>query len=137
MRTIVRDKEDVYISKRGASTPYLDDNGYPTGESVITYGEIKKYSLRVSLLKSYADIQVYGADAKELRKIVESTDILKASDIGYLDLVWVGKVPEYYGETIPVNTPPSALDNNFIVTEKPEITPRQIVVMIKSVVANG
>ena len=137
MRTIVRDKEDVYISKRGESVPYLDDNGYPTGESVVTYGEIKKYSLRVSLVNSYADIQLYGADAKELRKIIESTDVIDASDIGYLDLVWIKKVPEHYGEAMPVTTPPSVLDNNFIVTEKPEITPRQIVVMLKSVVANG
>lgn len=137
MRTIVRYRQDVYVSKRGASVPYLDDNGYPTGESVVTYGEIKKYSLRVSLVNSYADIQIYGADAKELRKIVESVDVIDASDIGYLDLVWVGKVPEHYGEAIPTTTPPTPLDNNYVVSEKPEITPRQIVIMLKSVVANG
>ena len=137
MRTIVRDRQDVYICRKTTSVPYLDDNGYPTGESIPTYGIITKYSLRVSLVNSYADIQLYGADAKELRKIVESVDVISADDISYLDLVWVGKVPEYYGQAIPTTIPPTALDNNYVVSEKPEITPRQIVVMLKSVVANG
>lgn len=137
MRTIVRDRQDVYVSKRGGFVPYLDDNGYPTGESIPTYGIIKKYSLRVALVKSQAEIQLYGADAREMRKIVDSTDVIGIDDISHLDLVWIGKVPEHYGEAIPTSTPPVALDNNYVVSEKPYATPRQIVIMLKSVVENG
>ena len=92
MRSRVRYREDVYICKRGASVPYLDDNGYPTGESIVTYGEIIKYSLLVALVDSDAEITLYGAEAKDMRKISESIEVIDASDIGYLDLVWIGVV---------------------------------------------
>ena len=137
MRSRVRYREDVYICKRGASVPYLDDNGYPTGESIVTYGEIVKYSLLVALVDSDAEITLYGAEAKDMRKISESIEVIDDTDIGYLDLVWVGKVPAAYVEGITPTVPPTPLDNNFIVSEKPEITPRQIVIMLKSVVENG
>ena len=137
MRSRVRYREDVYICKRGASVPYLDDNGYPTGESIVTYGEIVKYSLLVALVDSDAEITLYGAEAKDMRKISESIEVIDDTDIGYLDLVWIGKVPAAYVEGITPTVPPTPLDNNFIVSEKPEITPRQIVIMLKSVVENG
>ena len=137
MRSRVRYREDVYICKRGASVPYLDDNGYPTGESIVTYGEIVKYSLLVALVDSDAEITLYGAEAKDMRKISESIEVIDDTDIGYLDLVWIGKVPAAYVEGITPTVPPTALDNNYVVSEKPEITPRQIVIMLKSVVENG
>ena len=137
MRSRVRYREDVYICKRGASVPYLDDNGYPTGESIVTYGEIVKYSLLVALVDSDAEITLYGAEAKDMRKISESIEVIDDTDIGYLDLVWIGKVPAAYVEGITPTVPPTPLDNNFIVSEKPEITPRQITIILKSVIDNA
>ena len=137
MRSRVRYREDVYICKRGASVPYLDDNGYPTGESIVTYGEIVKYSLLVALVDSDAEITLYGAEAKDMRKISESIEVIDASDIGYLDLVWIGKVPAAYVEGITPTVPPTPLDNNYIVSEKPRITPRQITITLKSVIDNA
>lgn len=137
MRSRVRYREDVYICKRGASVPYLDDNGYPTGESIVTYGEIVKYSLLVALVDSDAEITLYGAEAKDMRKISESIEVIDDTDIGYLDLVWVGKVPAAYVEGITPTVPPTPLDNNYIVSEKPRITPRQITIILKSVIDNA
>lgn len=137
MRSRVRYREDVYICKRGASVPYLDDNGYPTGESIVTYGEIVKYSLLVALVDSDAEITLYGAEAKDMRKISESIEVIDASDIGYLDLVWIGKVPTDYVDGITPTTPPTPLDNNYIVSEKPIVTPRQITITLKSVIDNA
>lgn len=137
MRTRVRYREDVYICKRGSSVPYLDDNGYPTGESIVTYGEIVKYSLLVALVDSDAEITLYGAEAKDMRKISESIEVIDDTDIGYLDLVWVGKVPAAYVEGITPTVPPTPLDNNYIVSEKPRITPRQITIILKSVIDNA
>lgn len=137
MRSRVRYREDVYICKRGASVPYLDDNGYPTGESIVTYGEIVKYSLLVALVDSDAEITLYGAEAKDMRKISESIEVIDDTDIGYLDLVWIGKVPTAYVEGITPTVPPTPLDNNYIVSEKPRITPRQITIILKSVIDNA
>lgn len=137
MRSRVRYREDVYICKRGASVPYLDDNGYPTGESIVTYGEIVKYSLLVALVDSDAEITLYGAEAKDMRKISESIEVIDDTDIGYLDLVWIGKVPAAYVEGITPTVPPTPLDNNYIVSEKPRITPRQITIILKSVIDNA
>lgn len=137
MRSRVRYREDVYICKRGASVPYLDDNGYPTGESIVTYGEIVKYSLLVALVDSDAEITLYGAEAKDMRKISESIEVIDDTDIGYLDLVWIGKVPAAYVEGITPTVPPTPLDNNYIVSEKPIITPRQITIILKSVIDNA
>ena len=137
MRSRVRYREDVYICKRGASVPYLDDNGYPTGESIVTYGEIVKYSLLVALVDSDAEITLYGAEAKDMRKISESIEVIDDTDIGYLDLVWIGVVPEHYGGAIPTTSPPTPLDNNYIVSEKPIVTPRQITITLKSVIDNA
>ena len=137
MRSRVRYREDVYICKRGASVPYLDDNGYPTGESIVTYGEIVKYSLLVALVDSDAEITLYGAEAKDMRKISESIAVIDDTDIGYLDLVWIGKVPAAYVEGITPTVPPTPLDNNYIVSEKPRITPRQITIILKSVIDNA
>lgn len=137
MRSRVRYREDVYICKRCASVPYLDDNGYPTGESIVTYGEIVKYSLLVALVDSDAEITLYGAEAKDMRKISESIEVIDDTDIGYLDLVWIGKVPAAYVEGITPTVPPTPLDNNYIVSEKPRITPRQITIILKSVIDNA
>jgi len=137
MRSRVRYREDVYICKRDASVPYLDDNGYPTGESIVTYGEIVKYSLLVALVDSDAEITLYGAEAKDMRKISESIEVIDDTDIGYLDLVWIGKVPAAYVEGITPTVPPTPLDNNYIVSEKPRITPRQITIILKSVIDNA
>jgi len=137
MRSRVRYREDVYICKRGASVPYLDDNGYPTGESIVTYGEIVKYSLLVALVDSDAEITLYGAEAKDMRKISESIEVIDDTDIGYLDLVWISKVPAAYVEGITPTVPPTPLDNNYIVSEKPRITPRQITIILKSVIDNA
>lgn len=137
MRSRVRYREDVYICKRGASVPYLDDNGYPTGESIVTYGEIVKYSLLVALVDSDAEITLYGAEAKDMRKISESIEVIDDTDIGYLDLVWIGKVPTDYVDGITPTTPPTPLDNNYIVSEKPIVTPRQITITLKSVIDNA
>lgn len=137
MRSRVRYREDVYICKRGASVPYLDDNGYPTGESIVTYGEIVKYSLLVALVDSDAEITLYGAEAKDMRKISESIEVIDDTDIGYLDLVWIGKVPAAYVKGITPTVPPTPLDNNYIVSEKPRITPRQITITLKSVIDNA
>lgn len=144
MRTVAKDRVDVYVAQRLPSVPQRDENGYLTGDSVEQFDTIVKYRLSVHVISEDAEIQLYGADAVSMRKIVESPLLIDLGDISYLDPVWIGKIPAGYEEAPTEQdmeatpTPiPLPLDNNYFVCQNPYVTPRQIVIMLKSVTANG
>jgi hypothetical protein len=144
MRTVARDREDVYIAQRLPSVPEIDENGYETGTMLPQFDVSVKYRLRVQPISEDADIQLYGAQSVSMRKIIESPLSIGVSDISYLDPVWIGTIPSTYGDALPsspVEGEPSViplpLDNNYYVSVQPIQTPRQIVIMLKSVIENG
>ena len=152
MRTASRDREDVYIAQRLPSVAEIDENGYETGTMLLQFDTIVKYHLRVQYVTEDADVRLYGAESVSMLKIVESPLLVDRTDVSYLDPVWVGKLPTSYiapedvdPDAVPPVPPvegtpsviPTTLDNNYIVCVQPIQTPRQTVIMLKSVIANG
>lgn len=93
MRTMERDKEPVYIAQRLPSVAEVGDDGYETGTMLLQYDTPVLYNLRVQPLTETAEMQLWGADARSMKKIVESVNVVSLADVSFLDSVWVGCVP--------------------------------------------
>lgn len=140
MRTVVRDRQDVYVSLRLPAIPIVNDSGYAEGE-YIPYDIPQKITVRVSELNDESEIALFGAKSATMKKIVESTVCLPPENIDYLSAVWIGKVPSA-SAYVPITDEsltviPEELDYNYRVVRAPIVTPRQIVVYLESVVDNA
>jgi len=93
MRTMEIDKQAVYIAQRLPSVAEVGDDGYETGTMLPQYDTPVLYNLRVQNLTEDAEIQLWGADARSMKKITESVNVIGLADVSYLDSVWVGCVP--------------------------------------------
>lgn len=93
MRTMERDKESVYIAQRLPSVAEVGDDGYETGTMLLQYDTPILYNLRVQPLTETAEVQLWGAQAVSMRKIVESVNVISLADVSFLDAVWVGCTP--------------------------------------------
>jgi len=97
MRVRERDKQSVYIAQRLPSVAEVGDDGYETGNMLLQYDTPVLYNLRVQNLTEDADIQLWGADARSMKKITESVNVIGLADVSFLDAVWVGCTPtEFY-----------------------------------------
>ena len=93
MRTMELDKVPVYIAQRLPSVAEVGDDGYETGTMLPQYDTPVLYNLRVQNLTENAEIQLWGAQAFDIKKITESINVIGLADVSYLDSVWVGCVP--------------------------------------------
>jgi len=141
MRTVARDRKDVYIALQLPPIPLVTETGAVYG-SVVQYDTPVKFTARVSRISDRGEIEIYGASSKSMKKIVESLANIAPSDVDYMSAVWIGCTPSEAAYDDPIEgetttTIPEPLDFNYRVSATPIVTPRQIIIYLESVVPNA
>ena len=69
MRSLKKDKQKIYISKRLTSTPIFDDEGVETGEYAKVYDKWVRLNLDVKPISDIKEQQMFGEDSDKTLKI--------------------------------------------------------------------
>ena len=72
MRSLERNKRTLHYAVYIGEEPLLDDQGFETGESVPTYGEIKELRCNISAASGEEAVEAFGSFSRYTRAVCVS-----------------------------------------------------------------
>lgn len=94
MRTLVRNKQDIYYALYSSKSDTVDEYGDYNGEPTATYSKPEKLKANVSASRGNAEAELFGIDVDYTRTIcVEGTNCPIQED----SVLWIGRVPDDEG----------------------------------------
>lgn len=100
MRTLQRNKSNIYYALYQGTTEVVDDDGNYTGEQVLSYSTPVQTRMNVSGGRGKADVELFGLDNPFTRTAV--TGLLDV-DFGTDTIFWYGVTPGSTASEIPHN----------------------------------
>lgn len=95
MRTLERNKQDIYYALYVSSSDSTDEYGDYNGEPTATYSKPEKLEANVSASRGTADSELFGIDLDYSRTIcIEDINCPIKED----SVLWIGRVPDDKGE---------------------------------------
>ncbi len=91
MRSMERNKINIYYALYQGKTPILDDEGNETGDSEVSYGNPVKFRIRVSPNKGESSEQAFGKSL-DYDRVMYTAD--KKFSIDEFSILWIDKIPE-------------------------------------------
>lgn len=91
MRSMERNKINIYYALYKGKTPILDDDGNETGDNEVSYGNPVKFRIRVSPNKGESSEQAFGKSL-DYDRVMYTTD--KKFPIDEYSVLWIGTAPE-------------------------------------------
>lgn len=92
MRSLERDKQNIWVCRPTGKHEILDDEGYSTGEYVDTFSKPIKYRIGINPTIGDAKFSPYGT-TQDLRREMTTTN--KNMQIAIGDYVYVDVVPKF------------------------------------------
>lgn len=114
MRSLKKDKKNLYIAKRLPSVPILDENGFQTGEYAKVYDDLIPLNLNAKPVTDKIEQQMFGEDLEHILKITYSSFGSNNVIISQYDAVWFEIEPN--GVLID-SDPNNPMNNNYFVTK--------------------
>lgn len=87
MRTLERNKQSIYYANYSGVTEIVDENGFYTGETTISYTEPTQIKVNVSAARGEASVDLFGTDLNYTKTIVSDKDL----GIDEHSILWIGK----------------------------------------------
>lgn len=95
MRTLLRNKQRFWFANITGTTRTVDEYGYETGESEVTYSEPVEFEANISAARGTADLDAFGINTNYTKTIV--TDDLTLP-IDKSTILWIDCEPDENGE---------------------------------------
>ena len=112
MRSLRKDKNKLYISKRLPSTPILDDEGNETGEYAKVHDEWVRLNLDVKPISDIKEQQMFGEDSDKTLKITYTLYDSNNFEIENHCAVWLDVEPN---GTLTDKDHNSPMNNDYVV----------------------
>ena len=112
MRSLKKDKQKIYISKRLPSTPIFDDEGVETGEYAKVYDKWVRLNLDVKPISDIKEQQMFGEDSDKTLKITYTLYDSNNVEIENHSAVWLGIEPN---GTLTDSNHNSPMNNDYVV----------------------
>lgn len=91
MRTLNRNRQDLYYATFVSKTEVLDEYGNATGQYQITYSAPATTAWNVSFVESDAEVEMFGIQSKDTLRIVAPKQSFPLDEASIL---WYGITPE-------------------------------------------
>ena len=112
MRSLKKDKQKIYISKRLPSTPIFDDEGVETGEYAKVYDKWVRLNLDVKPISDIKEQQMFGEDSDKTLKITYTLYDSNNVEIENHSAVWLDIEPN---GTLTDSNHNSPMNNDYVV----------------------
>ena len=95
MRSCDKNKRPISLLNYLKKEAYVDEDGYETGEEIITYTKAKTICVNISGAKGGSAIEVFGTDLSYDKVFTLSNKYFEALKITDNSVFFVDKKPEY------------------------------------------